>query len=374
MTTITEGLTPAQYIAILNNNFAELQGTLGYTAFVLTDGISEINSEFGETIVAAGQRGSVYFGAINNKFAERQALRQSFLNDGFGLSFVISLITFYSYASFPDATKDKDLFNPTDTDIDSWLDEWINTAVTAGAKYVGIPVVAEDGFCNWSTAFHETAQVPRSIAETTWYANTGQVDLLLAFCNKTRAAGLKIMLEYSIRDTYHELITGTDETTDAVSYMAMIDQRITELLTNYGKIDAMWFDDWAWHIDYANIPFKGRFDLIKSLQPDCLVITNEQIHAPRSHGDICEYESTKAIPAINNTEFAEHYTTIRNDNVWAYDPTKDQTATALHTKEEILTEISTMNARYSTALIAVTPDRTGHLPSAQKTLLESLQT
>jgi len=374
MTTITEGLTPDQYITILNNNFAELQGSSGYTTLTTAgNGIDAINSEFGETIVSAGQRGSSYFGNINNKFTERQALRQSFLNDGFGLSFVISLITFYSYASFPDATKDKDLFNPTDTDIDSWLDEWITMALVAGAKYVGFPVVAEDGFCNYPTVFYEIGQSPRSIAETTWYANTGGIDLLLQFCNKARAAGLKVMIEYSIRDTYHELITGTDETTDPASYIAMIDQRITELLTNYGKIDVIWFDDWSWHIAYADIPFKGRFDLVKNLQPDCLVITNEQIWNPRDHGDICEYESTD-VPAVDNTEFAEHYTTIRNDNVWAYDPTKDQTATALHTKGELLTEISDMNGRNSVALIAVTPDRTGHLPSAQKTLLESLQT
>ena len=152
----------------------------------------------------------------------------------------------------------------------------------------------------------------------------------------------------------------------------MIDARIVELLSNYGNIDIFWMDDWGWHIAYADIPFEGRYDLIKSLQPNCLVIPNDHIH-PASYGDIEEYEAAST-PAISNTRYSEHYRTIRTDSVWAYDPTKDQSSGSLMTKPDILTEILNVNGRYGTSMLAVTPDRTGHLPAAQKTLLESLTT
>ena len=55
----------------------------------------------------------------------------------------------------------------------------------------------------------------------------------------------------------------------------MIKDQITELLSNYGEIDALIIDGWdaPWsRISYDDVPFEEIYTLIKTLQPNCLVM------------------------------------------------------------------------------------------------------
>ena len=61
------------------------------------------------------------------------------------------------------------------------------------------------------------------------------------------------------------------------NYYRFMNEQLTELLTNYGKIGAIWFDGW-WDHDEDSIPFDWQLDkqyaLIHQLQPSCLVGNN----------------------------------------------------------------------------------------------------
>jgi alpha-L-fucosidase len=91
------------------------------------------------------------------------------------------------------------------------------------------------------------------------------------FADAFRANGLKVMLYYSILDTHHKL-RPNQITPD---HIKMIKTQITELLTNYGKIEALIIDGWdaPWsRISYDEVPFDDIYHLVKSIQPECLVM------------------------------------------------------------------------------------------------------
>lgn len=288
----------------------------------------------------------------------------------FGAFLCFSLSTFYGNdAGYVNGNIN--IFNPTDLDIDEWLD----TFVTSGMKYATICAKTEDGFCLWPTAWHDTGYSPYSIAETTWYAANGSINILNTYLAGCRSRGLKTVVYFSLRDLTHEARSGTDEVSGTAAYIAMIEAQLSEILTNYGSIDAIWIDDWNWHISYVNIPFRTIHDYIKAIQPNCLVICNDHIYTASSIVSavlVYEPQVTGYIPE-GNSIIAEEVQTIRLDGVWSYNEALNQTASVLLTKHQILSKIKTANEKNGNYLLGISPDKTGHLTSAQKTILESLQ-
>lgn len=79
------------------------------------------------------------------------------------------------------------------------------------------------------------------------------------------------MLYYSILDTHHKLRPYEIEP----KHIEMVKKQITELLTNYGPLEALIIDGWdaPWsRISYDDIPFEQIYRLVKSIQPNCLLM------------------------------------------------------------------------------------------------------
>lgn len=358
----------------------------GITLWSLKNGTGNVNATFKDAIFRNIQESEYDAAVISNFINSKNSLSgindvlqssiDSFLAARFGGWICWSMATFMA-DDFIGGDQNPNLFAPTDLNTQSYIDEWLDTFVAAGMGYAVLDAKTNDGWCLWPTAFADPTYNPYSIAMSSWYTAAGSPDIVGLFIAGCNARGLKPILYYSILDTTHEIRTGTDETTGAAAYIAMFQAQLTELLTNYGDIAGIWLDGFAWHISYVNIPYSAAYDTIKALQPSCLVINNEHDFTLPVNTDIQTHElvASSDDPSLEGNRFpSEDLECIRIDQAWNYLATSNQTAAAFLTKAQILAGKAQSNSRTATYSITITPDLSGHLPIAQKALLESLTT
>ncbi|MDE5659360.1 MAG: alpha-L-fucosidase [Muribaculaceae bacterium] len=155
--------------------------------------------------------------------------------------------------------------------------EWVGAIKDAGAKYVCFTTRHHDGFSMW-----HTAQSDYNIVDATPFGR----DVLKELADECHRQGIKLHLYYShidwTRPDYPSgrtgLATGRDpKLRDWPAYYKFMNNQLTELLTGYGDIGAIWFDGW-WDHDGDPEPFDWQlpeqYDLIHSLQPSCLIGNN----------------------------------------------------------------------------------------------------
>lgn len=140
-------------------------------------------------------------------------------------------------------------------------DLWCQTAKNAGAKYVVMTTRHHDGFSLWNSKTN-----PYNL-----YNYTGR-DLVKEFVESCRKYGLKIGLYSSLMDWHHPdgWKCATDEEA-RLRFTKYIEDLNVELLSNYGKIDILWYDmsfplktSTLW--DSVNRNYK-----LRQLQPDLLI-------------------------------------------------------------------------------------------------------
>lgn len=126
-------------------------------------------------------------------------------------------------------------FNPRK----SAVKEWIAVARQAGAKYVVLTSRHHEGFCLFDS----------KVSDFTSVKSPARRDIVAEFVDEARRAGLKVGLYYSLCDWRYKGCYGVKKY--AGSATAMVRQchdQVRELLTNYGKIDILWYDG-AWTLD-----------------------------------------------------------------------------------------------------------------------------
>jgi alpha-L-fucosidase len=123
-------------------------------------------------------------------------------------------------------------------------------------KYAVLTTKHHDGFCLFDSKYtdYKATNTP------------AHRDLVREYVNAFRAQGMKIGFYYSLLDWHHpdytmddvHPLTQTDTSQanydrlnkgrDMRKYRQYLRDQITELLTNYGKIDVLWLD-WTWGKD-----------------------------------------------------------------------------------------------------------------------------
>ena len=139
-------------------------------------------------------------------------------------------------------------FNPDLFDARAWA----KAARAAGMKYIVLTTKHHEGFCNW-----DTMTTDYKITKTPF----GR-DLVKEYVDACRAEGLKVGFYFSIIDWHHPDYTldpchplwpqGKKMTDgefaklnagkDMARYREYMYAQVRELLTNYGKIDIIWYD------------------------------------------------------------------------------------------------------------------------------------
>lgn len=156
--------------------------------------------------------------------------------------------------------------------------EWVAAVKASGAKYICFTTRHHDSFSMWDTEESEY-----NIVDATPFKR----DVLRELAKECKRQGIALHLYYShadwTRDEYPRgrtarEVTGRDEALiNWDAYYDFMNRQITELLTNYGPIRAIWFDGW-WDHDEDPTPFDWELDeqyaLVHRLQPACLVANN----------------------------------------------------------------------------------------------------
>jgi len=226
-----------------------------------------------------------------------------------------------------------DEFNPDLFDAKAWAKQ----AKAAGMKYAVLTSKHHEGFCLFDSKF------------TDYKATNTQAkrDLVKEFVEAFRAEGLKVGFYYSLIDWHHPDFTvdqnhpqridrGSDATYDSLNknrdfkkYREYLFNQVRELLTNYGKIDIIWFD-----FSYPGKRGKGRNDwnsvellkMARQLQPGIIVDNRLDLMDYDDGFDFVTPEQYKAAewPTVNGKKvpwetcqtFSGSWGYYRDENSW----------------------------------------------------------
>lgn len=181
-----------------------------------------------------------------------------------------------------------DLFEPR---------EWAKAAREAGMKYFVITTKHHEGFCLWDSKYTDYK------ATNTPYGK----DLLHQVVDAFRAEGLRVGFYYSLIDWHHPEfpIDGIhaqrnhpdalewNKTRDVRKYAEYMRNQVRELLTDFGKVDIIWFDFSYPTSEHRGMKGKGREDwqseellkMVRELQPG--IIVDNRLDLPgRENADI----------------------------------------------------------------------------------------
>jgi alpha-L-fucosidase len=111
--------------------------------------------------------------------------------------------------------------------------EWARLAKRAGQKYMVLTTKHHEGFCLWDTKLTDYCAPKQGPGR----------DLVREFVDAARAEGLRVGFYYSLMDWHHPDGSKSEKDEEARKrFVAYTHGLIRELMTNYGKIDILWYD------------------------------------------------------------------------------------------------------------------------------------
>lgn len=165
-------------------------------------------------------------------------------------------INTYTNREWGHGHEDEKLFNPTKFDAE----QWVSTCKQAGIKQVILTAKHHDGFCLWQSKYTE-----HSVKKSPWKDGKGDVMQEVSAACKKYDIGFGVYLSPWDRT---EATYGTD------AYNDFFVNQMTELLTNYGRIDEVWFDGANGEGPNGKrqvYDFERYYKVIRKLQPSATI-------------------------------------------------------------------------------------------------------
>jgi len=297
--------------------------------------------------------------------AHLDELKRSFLAMQFGIWHHFGILTYTG--SWAQANLPINDFNPGATLNPQ---QWAQAAKSAGAKFGVLTTRHHDGFALWPSKASNF-----NVGHTSWYAQYGgqpapndKGDIVQQFVNGYRAEGLTPVFYYSIWDSTHP-VSG-QLTPEMVQYLTT---QLTELLTNYGPIPFMIIDGWGWQMGHHAAEFTYLHNLIKSLQPDILIVDHQGLESP-FEGDFVMYEEPKGTFApADNTWAAVQGQKVNQSggNDWFW---KSDVGNYLSVSNIVDTHVNTLIGRHANFILNCPPNNQGLLSDAIVSLLGQVGT
>ncbi len=233
-----------------------------------------------------------------------------------------------------EGNEDPQRFNPVDFDAS----QWIEACVAGGFGGIVLTAKHHDGFCNWPT---ETTA--HNVSASPWKNGNGDVvhDVVTAFRNANMWVGL-----YLSAYDLHYLNSGANP--DA--YNDYFLTQLTELCTNYGTIDELWFDGFG--ADNMTVDAEMRDDVVRALQPDAVTFEGTVNPVRWTGNEVCDVSE----PNWLGTAPFEADCIAQGNWFW-----NDTPICSLERLQEIY---RSSTARGAVALINVSPNPNGKIDTA----------
>lgn len=294
----------------------------------------------------------------------RPQLQEEFLTWKFGMFIHFNMATYHD-RQWALGYEDPSTFRPDQLDCN----QWARAADFAGMKYAVLTVKHTGGWCLWDskhTASHDM----------TAFVNykDGKGDIVREFIEACRKHDIKVGLYYCLprdfsRGEHKENSLRGLPPEAKGNYVAFVKDQITEILTQYGPIDLLWFDQYQFDVFEH---WQEIFDHVKSHQPNCLIIANNSIDLKETDIHSYEYPWLKAqseeyfqtnqrtiLPPEDNTVPAEVCDKLGPGWFWMSDR-----EWKLRGAEEVVEMLRLCNSRKSNYLLNVAPDRSGLIPES----------
>ena len=266
--------------------------------------------------------------------------------------------------------KAANAFYPHDFDAKAWG----KVFKKAGARYITFTTRHHDGFSMWNTR-----QSDYNIMHTPY----GK-DVVAQLAEACRENNLALHLYYShidwMRDDYPMGRTGRGVGKDTAKadwphYFAFMNRQLTELLTQYGAVRAIWFDGW-WDHDQTKPAFDWQlpeqYALIHRLQPACLVGNNHH-RQPYEGEDLQFFE--RDVPGENKAGLSGQTigrlpleTCETMNGMWGYKVADQNYKSA----DELIKLLVRTASKGANLLLNVGPQPDGNLPAAAVERLEAM--
>lgn len=245
--------------------------------------------------------------------------------------------------------------------------EWVKAIKASGAKYICFTTRHHDGFSLFDTAVSDYDVID---------ATPFKRDIVAELADACHEEGIALHFYYSLLDWTREdypvgrtgLTTGRKgDAQDYESYRKFMKDQLTELLTKYGDIGAIWFDG-LWDHDSDQTPFDWKlpdiYSHIHSVSPACLIGNNHHL-TPFPGEDFQMFE--RDLPGENTTGWAADQTVSAlplemcqtMNGMWGY-KIQDQKYKSVETLVRLIVRAA---SKGSNLLLNIGPQPDGKLPA-----------
>jgi alpha-L-fucosidase len=220
--------------------------------------------------------------------------------------------------------------------------EWVALAKAAGMKYIVITTRHHDGYCLFDS----------KVSDFTSVKTAAKRDFIAEFVEACREANMRIGFYYSLVDWRFPGVLPLSVKREPAVYAPMVEQahaQVRELLTNYGKIDILWYDMLT-PTDPELWRSKELNAMARELQPGILI--NNRAGIPADFG------TPENTVEASGTPWESCYTMNRS---WAYCPSDTNYKPAA----ELIRVLASCASQGGNLLLNVSPDREGIIPVPQ---------
>ncbi len=228
-------------------------------------------------------------------------------------------------------------------------EKWIALAKEAGMKYIVLTTRHHDGYCLYDSHVSDF---------TSMKVGPGR-DLIAEFATACHKAGMKMGFYYSLQDWHFPGVMpqGYPKSDEIIRPLVrQAHEQIKELLTNYGKVDILWFDG-MWPGDTSVWRSGELIKMARKLQPDILI--NDRAGAG------ADFVTPENVVAAHNQPWESCYTMNRT---WGYSPT-DMNYKPVN---ELIRLLASCTSQGGNFLLNVSPDKDGNIPERQAASLREI--